>query len=87
MNVKELKELIKDAPDDMEVVLGVANDYYVVNKFFKLENINEVKLFSNKYNDYSESSSQPNKTQENVLLLYDKCKIYFSNLEFCIVKP
>lgn len=72
----------------MEVVLGTNNDYYDVNKFFKLENINKVKLFLNKTkNYYNESSSQPNKTQENVLLLYDKCKIYFSNLEFCIVNP
>jgi hypothetical protein len=65
MNVKELKELIKDAPDDMEVVLGDCDDYYVDNIFFKLRNINEDKLFLNKTKEYyKESSSQPNKTPE-----------------------
>jgi hypothetical protein len=45
MKVKELKELLKDQPDDLEVILGSIDLYGDENYYFKLENMDHVELF------------------------------------------
>ena len=87
MNVKELKELLKDQPDDLEVILG-SIDSYDENNYFKFENIDRVELFHREihtgqyigveyYRDTGPFAPNPKTTdsKKEVLLLYNGSRI------------
>ena len=74
MNVKELKELLKNAPDDMEIVLGASDEFYGSNMFFRLDGMDKVKLIDEK-------------SEKTFLLFYNKFQIELDELQQHIVKP
>jgi len=66
MKVKELKELLKDQPDDLEVIFGRLDEnyenYYTEVKMYKTEPVNV-------------------ETKIRALLLYNKEDVCFENLQ------
>lgn len=90
MNVKELKELLKNAPDDMEIVLGASDEFYGSNMFFKLDGIDKVKLIAPKFKSdfllcYHKLIDE--KSEKTFLLFYNKFQIELDELQQHIVKP
>lgn len=89
MNVKELKELLKNAPDDMEIVLGASDEFYGSNMFFRLDGIDKVKLIDDKFRRdfllcYHKLIDE--KSEKTFLLFYNKFQIELDELQQHIVK-
>jgi hypothetical protein len=95
MKVKELKELLKDQPDDLEVILGSIDFYYYdKNRYFKFENIDRVELFHREIHtgqylgveyymdtDRCVLGAQTTDSKKEVLLLYNKSCILLKDLQ------
>lgn len=77
MTVDDLRLLLKNKPGDMKVLLGFL-DSEDGNQFFELKNMSQANLshIGYDYGDYYSESSSPRrkhtKTEEKVLILYDK---------------
>lgn len=91
MTVDDLRLLLKNKPGDMKVLLGYL-DSEDGNQFFELKNVSQANRTDIEYvyGDYYSESSSPQrkhtKTEEKVLILYDKNRIHFEVFEPCIVK-
>jgi hypothetical protein len=90
MKVKDLKELLKDQPDDLEVILGSIGFYDDDNNYFKLENMDHVELFHREihtgleyYMDTKQWHPNPQITdsKKEVLLLYNRSHILLKDLQ------
>jgi hypothetical protein len=89
MTVDDLRLLLKNKPGDMKVLFGYLDSDYEDNQFLEIKNVSEANLTQVGYDEdgvYSELSFPEGVPKENVLVLYNKCNIYFRSLEPCIVK-
>ena len=91
MKVKELKELLKDQPDDLEVIFGRLDEDYE-NYYTEVKNVNVVKMYKTQpvnsdrpcyYNETKPYTPHFEfvETKMRALLLYNKENVCFENLQ------